>query len=557
MEIPYSIEGAALLDIEVYLYNNQNTSSSFNITLQIENARIIFVNDMGARQVSESITVDADSFSLTIFKTSSFRVGTEKLTVTALKDSTHESVVISKPLVVKPEGIRVGKGKAFLIDLRDSRTFSGKVVTEFPYDRVEGAGEDTIQINVVGDSFESLVGSLEKLLLLPSVSCEQNMAKFVSNIIILDELAAIGPSQYNLDLYNTAIENLQTGYQNQLKFLRADGSFSTLGNSDAHGPMWLTANVVKSFIKATKYVTIDEKVISRALQYLAYRQRLDGSFAENKTDDDLLFYQNSISVTAFVLLAFKSAQDNEVSKLPNGKPISKIIADGAKYLNDEREDRYFTIRDTALVAYVLSELNIRQSSTFLNKLKPVARTNKTLGLMYWNIIERAGDEYDEKLYSVETTGYAFMAFIGNGELADSFDIARWLFNKINSHGEYVSFEDTLVGISALAKFVRAQGLNNSSIEMRLDVFLNANEDEEPFHTLYIGERNRTTLQEYILHIPLDEFYIRASGNGVAFCTITWSYYTNQIESTGTYFTITVIVSEYNNKHKRNLNISFG
>jgi CD109 antigen len=46
------------------------------------------------------------------------------------------------------------------------------------------------------------------------------------------------------------------------------------------GSTWLTSYVAKSFMKASKYIPVDEKHITEALDFLSNVQAADGSFPE-------------------------------------------------------------------------------------------------------------------------------------------------------------------------------------------------------------------------------------------------------------------------------------
>lgn len=61
---------------------------------------------------------------------------------------------------------------------------------------------------------------------------------------------------------------LEVGYQGELSYLHPDGSFSAFGKSDDSGSTWLTAFVVRIFIQASDYITIDNAVIIKALEWL-------------------------------------------------------------------------------------------------------------------------------------------------------------------------------------------------------------------------------------------------------------------------------------------------
>jgi CD109 antigen len=100
----------------------------------------------------------------------------------------------------------------------------------------------------------------------------------------------------------------------------------------------------------------------------------------------------------------------------------------------------------------------------------------------------------------------------------------------NPEGGFISTQDTVVGIRALAKFAEAiQSQKNSEAEMSVDV-VSSSESPEPDHTFVIGKDDLATLQEYILPLNFKEVELKAKGKGTALNQLTWSYY---IETTDT------------------------
>lgn len=65
---------------------------------------------------------------------------------------------------------------------------------------------------------------------------------------------------------------MKSGIQNELSYKHTDGSFSAFGNSDPSGSSWLTAFVLRIFIQAQPYTTVDATVITNGLTWLAGQQ---------------------------------------------------------------------------------------------------------------------------------------------------------------------------------------------------------------------------------------------------------------------------------------------
>ncbi|GFO02551.1 alpha-2-macroglobulin-like protein [Plakobranchus ocellatus] len=70
------------------------------------------------------------------------------------------------------------------------------------------------------------------------------------------------------------------GYQEALSFRHKDGSFSAFGDKDPKGSVWLTSFLIKSFVRAQKYISIDEHVIRRSVDFLVRSQLETGCFQE-------------------------------------------------------------------------------------------------------------------------------------------------------------------------------------------------------------------------------------------------------------------------------------
>ena len=76
---------------------------------------------------------------------------------------------------------------------------------------------------------------------------------------------------------------LCTGFQQQLKFLHPDGSYSAFGTADDSGSTWLSAFVFKTLRQAYQYIYIDRKHIQTdTWQFLINRQGEDGCFHGNQ-----------------------------------------------------------------------------------------------------------------------------------------------------------------------------------------------------------------------------------------------------------------------------------
>lgn len=133
-------------------------------------------------------------------------------------------------------------------------------------------------ILIKGDLLGGSVKNLEKLIKMPHGCGEQNMLNFVPNIVILDYLRTTNQLSPAVEL--KAITYMNAGYQRELSYKHEDGSFSAFGKRDKGGSTWLTAFVARSFIQASKYIQVEQRVINEALDWLSHIQAGNGSFPE-------------------------------------------------------------------------------------------------------------------------------------------------------------------------------------------------------------------------------------------------------------------------------------
>ena len=75
---------------------------------------------------------------------------------------------------------------------------------------------------------------------------------------------------------------MHLGFQQQIKFMHSDGSYSAFGTADHSGSTWLSAFVFKTFRQALEFIYVDRKQIqTRTWEFLIAKQGEDGCFSED------------------------------------------------------------------------------------------------------------------------------------------------------------------------------------------------------------------------------------------------------------------------------------
>lgn len=102
------------------------------------------------------------------------------------------------------------------------------------------------------------------------------MILLVPNLLLLEYFLL---TKYkDLNLIETALKNLDIGYQNQLKYKRQDGSYSAFGEKDEKGSIWLTAFVVRYFSQAQKFIHVDRNDLKSSVRWITKHQLENGCF---------------------------------------------------------------------------------------------------------------------------------------------------------------------------------------------------------------------------------------------------------------------------------------
>lgn len=159
-------------------------------------------------------------------------LGDIEIKVTASSTNSQDSVV--KQLKVQAEGETLYFTKTVLLDLRKKSTMNTNITFDLPKNVIEGS--EAIEISVVGDLLGSTIINLENLIRLPTGCAEQNLVHFIPNLIILNYLKNTG--QLTPTIHNQAVSRLETSYQEQLNYIRTDGSFTIFGKHDEVGNIW-------------------------------------------------------------------------------------------------------------------------------------------------------------------------------------------------------------------------------------------------------------------------------------------------------------------------------
>ncbi|CAK8698070.1 unnamed protein product [Clavelina lepadiformis] len=243
---------------------------------------------------------------------------------------------------------------------------------------------------------------------------------------------------------------------------------------DREPSTWLNAFADKVYLKAYEYANdIEMGPICSSLNWLLGEQERDGAFREN---GEIIHREmhgaigGRLTLTAYVLITLLESQSPCSSELNNRIQVS--VENAVTFLQRNKDDETFQRRPYALaiLSYALA-LHNRNSRFFRevnNRLLALRRFDGTRVFWKGRPENIAGTDIHAYWYKqrpqavdVEATAYALLAQIQMAELQhsprqDTLDLTRnivlWLIEQRNEGGAFLSTQDTVIGLQALATY---------------------------------------------------------------------------------------------------------
>ncbi|KAJ6646228.1 CD109 antigen, partial [Pseudolycoriella hygida] len=520
LNLPYSIKRGEAVAIQIVVFNYMDTSVSASVTLENPNQEFVYSDP--SNEVSQTpkvetsrkkrIDIKSNDGSPVSFLITPTKSGLITIKVTAV--SSRAGDAIEKMLLVVPEGVPQYKTQALFVDLRDKAEFSDNFTIEIPKNAVPDSTR--ISVSGVGDIMGSSIKNLDKLIKMPSGCGEQNMLNFVPCIVAINYLKSSG--QLTKAIETKALNFMEIGYQRELTYKHPDGSFSAFGQSDKSGSTWLTAFVVRSFLQAKNHIMVEDSVVSNALDWLKAKQAPNGSFPEvgKVIHKDMQGGSSEgVALTAFVLTAFLEDKNT----IPNYRDV---ITRALEYIirNLEGVDDNYSL---AVAAYATQLAQDQSRTVLFQKLDANA---KTIGdRKHW---EKTVPQEETKnpwlsqpnSVNVEMTAYALLTLVNNNQITDGLPIVKWLLSQQNENGGFQSTQDTVVGITALAKYAEKIAFGNSNAVIGVS-YKDGRES-----TININRDNSLLLQTIDIPSDVRSIDIKATGSGFALCQLSYKYNLN-------------------------------
>ncbi|XP_059489957.1 alpha-2-macroglobulin-like protein 1 isoform X2 [Neocloeon triangulifer] len=516
--IPYSVKRGEVLPLKVSLFNYLSHEIPIKLTFGQFTG-----GDLKSEKTFSACLPSKDNL-VHIFKLDANVLGKHNISVTAGLDpdlkktcgpeiSVNMRDGITKPIIVKPEGIPVEKTKSLFVCLEgenESALISWQL--EVPQNTVLDSARS--EVSVIGDLMGPSLENLDSLVRLPMGCGEQNMVLFVPNIVVLKYLTAT--NSINPTLRAKALTNMETGYQKELNYRHDDGSYSAFGKSDPSGSMWLTAFVVKSFAQAQKLISIDKQDLKKSTDWILKQQLENGCFRQvgtvfNKAMKGGVADSSAVALSSYIMIAL----------MESGVQLDKkIIENGVYCLTkfDNQTDLYTEI----LSAYALQLISQRVNTVLTKNAAESSFKTLILKATTGNESEIFWQKEDSSNLglSIEMTAYAVLTLLKVGGEENSiraFNAVKWISKQRNAQGGFVSTQDTVVALEALATYASTLPLGDVKMNLKLST------DDTNDLEFYIDEENRQILQEKELARVPNNLHWSATGKGCSLVQSTLRY----------------------------------
>ncbi|CAB3408447.1 unnamed protein product [Caenorhabditis bovis] len=529
LNLPYSVRRGEKFALLVLVFNYMEKEQDVTVTLKYDSDSgydllrkdgTIVKRDEVAQENVRIVSVAGGGTSKAVyFPIVPSAIGNVPISVSAIGSQGGDAVEMD--LKVDPQGYRVDRNVPFVVDLNSNgSTFLRNLEFDWPSDVVDGSQK--ARIDVIGDIMGPVLSNADKLVQMPYGCGEQNMLNLVPNILVVKYLRATNQNESALE--QKAIKFIEAGIQRELTYKRADNSFSAFGESDKAGSTWLTAFVVRSFRHAKEYAFVDSNVISRAIAFLNLQQLESGAFAElgevHHKDMQGGAQEGGVALTAFVL----------ISLLENDVTNAKAVAYLEKHLDEVAQNAY----SVAVVAYALHLANSKQAKKAFDMLKKHKLEEKDGSLRFASVHktektkESSAYVFQARPVDIETTSYALLTYLLNDKTAEAVPIVRWLISQRNELGGFTSTQDTVMALQALSGYAAKTYSANQNLQFSV---INGKHN----HTFNITSRNAIVLQSYQISNLNDPISVNASGNGIVFAQLSYSYYRDSLNDDAPFF----------------------
>lgn len=508
--LPRALKEGEIISVPITAINNFNSSIKVEIHFQKNDEQFAIVNEKDGTDLPKSggfssekkeITVPAKGQTTVAFIIRPKKIGQIKIRANGISNIAVDE--IEKFIRIDHIGAPRTVTKKYFINLQRNPEFNSNVSIPVPTFnvipqsiRVDAAGRR----NLIEMTLDKLKASAQ---MFRQTNGEDNALSIIANCLLLQNT----PLQSTTEERRVIQDELETRYQSQLSFKRADGSFSMFGKIDKTGNVWLTALSAKALALSANFIDVDARSIEKAFEFLANVQSKDGSFSEFG-DVYHAEVEEKHALTALVLTSFLSSTTYEKK---NRNSINKAVDYLVRNIN-EINDAY----PLAISAYSLQVAKHIARDAFFTKLDGKASVMNDSKHWENGTPEQKNSWYIESNgLNIETTAYALLTLAEGNLYFDAVPIVKWLVEHENQYlGATKVSRSDIVTLEALLRTLPR--ISNVPSNINMDV------KYDEVTTNLMENRN----SKYSIPASIKGVEINANGQGYGIVEIESTFNTN-------------------------------
>uniref|UniRef100_UPI0037E81A37 complement C3-like n=1 Tax=Semicossyphus pulcher TaxID=241346 RepID=UPI0037E81A37 len=514
LRIPYAAVRGEQLEVKAILHNYSPDDIMVRVDL-IEEEHVCSAASKHGKYRQE-VKVWHQSTRAVPFVIIPMKEGQSRIEVkAAVKDSARNDGIM-KMLRVVPAGVLVKQPQIIILN-PDNKGVDGvqEVVMNsgIPKANLVPNSPTSTQISVTGrEQVAALVEnavsgkSMGTLIYQPSGCGEQTMIHMTLPVIATTYLDKTNQWEtVGFEKRNEALQHINSGYQRELTYRKADGSFAAWQSYPSCS--WLTAYVAKVFAMANNLVAVQSSVICDAVKFLILNaQQPDGMFREvgkvihGEMMGDVRGADSDASMTAFHLIAMQETRtlcSATVNSLPGS--IDKAVV----YL-ERRLPSLTNPYAVAMTSYALANEN-KLNREILNKfISP--------DLSHWPV--PTGHKY-----TMEATAYALLALVKVKAFEDARPVVRWFNQQQKVGGGYGSTQATIMVYQAVAEYWA--NAKEPEYDLNVDILLPRRSKPEKYN---FNRQNQYATRTSNINDINENVTVTATGTGEATVTMVSLFY---------------------------------
>lgn len=492
LDLPVALTRGDQVTLPVAIYNYRDQEQLVNVTLEPGDWYAL-----NGDSATKQVRVPAGQVGSASFQIRATKAGRQSLSAKAVLESPEAGRAAGDAVVREIEVVPEGREANLVVNGQLKTTAVHDI--NLPADTLPDS--TTLITRIYPAPLSQAIDGLDSMLQMPGGCFEQTSSSTYPNVLVLSYLKATGKLAPEIQAKAEGYINL--GYQRLVSFEVPGGGFSWFGNAPAN--QILTAYGLMEFSDMAKVYPVDDRVITRTQEWLASRQRVDGSWVpdtefinEGATN---AYNSDKIRIAAYIAWALEhsgytgTALDRAhgyIQSAFTGHEDPFTLAVLANFVVEGRAAAGFRSRVLAALA---DAAQVRGDEA----LWPAGGATPTYA---------TGDNA-----AIETTGFAVQAFLraGNNQALISAGL-KFLAGKKDALGNWNSTQAT---IQALRALLLSQEKGASGIaEGVVEVLINGS----TAGTLKIDRKNQDLMQQLVFkpaatNIP-QRVELRFTGSGV-------------------------------------------